>query len=117
MRQARARLSDFVNVEEHGTRDVAAVVILARRRGNSRQFEGRVDDPDMRVVEMRGEPLGVDQGFGMRVGHGSSPASLRESKDHAAVLFSLILDLAYRNRADLTGAADMRAAAGLQIDT
>src|ERR1700720_310984 len=48
---------------------------------------------------------------------GSSPPLLRKSKDHAAVLLSLILDLGHRDRADLTGAADMRAAAGLQIDT
>src|SRR6202011_1947835 len=48
---------------------------------------------------------------------GPSPPLLRKSKDHAAVLLSLILDLGHRDRADLIGAADMRAAAGLQIDT
>src|ERR1700741_2634159 len=48
---------------------------------------------------------------------GSSPPSLRESKDHAAVLLALVLDCGYRARSDLAGAADMRAAAGLEIDT
>src|ERR1700722_9489599 len=48
---------------------------------------------------------------------GSSPPLLPKNKDHAAVLLSLILDLGHRARADLAGAADMRAAAGLQIDT
>src|ERR1700741_638236 len=48
---------------------------------------------------------------------GSSPPSLAKSKDHAAVLLSLVLDLGHRDRADLAGVADMRAAAGLQVDT
>src|SRR5689334_24948938 len=71
MRQARAGLCDVVDVEEHRTRDMAAIVILPCRRGDPRQFEGRVDDADMRVVEMRGEPLGADERFGTGVRHGA----------------------------------------------
>src|ERR1700686_3234044 len=48
---------------------------------------------------------------------GFSPPSFRESDDHAAVLLALVFDLGHRDGADLAGAADMRAAAGLQIDT
>ncbi len=49
-------------------------VALARGRDHARQGERRVDDPDMRIVEMRGEPFGADESLRAGVGHrGLSP--------------------------------------------
>src|SRR5712692_10154575 len=47
---------------------------------------------------------------------GGPNSSLRERDVDAAVLASLVLDLAERHRADLGGIADMGAAAWLQVD-
>ena len=55
MREARAGLADVVDVEEHRTRDVAPIVILPRGRGDSRQFERGIDDPEIRVGEVGGK--------------------------------------------------------------
>src|SRR6185295_2082231 len=41
----------------------------------------------------------------------------RKRDPHAAVLLALFLDLGHADRADLAGAAHMRAAAGLQVET
>src|SRR5947209_5215036 len=93
MRQARAGLCDVVDVEEHGTGDVAAIVIFPRRRGNSRQFEGRVDDPNMRVAKIRGEPLGADERFGMGVGQWLLPFQSKASmmRRFCLPLFSILV--------------------------
>src|SRR6185295_17858404 len=40
-----------------------------------------------------------------------------QTRSHAAVLLALFLDLGHADRADLAGAAHMRAAAGLQVET
>src|SRR5438270_10122898 len=40
-----------------------------------------------------------------------------EGEHDAAVLLALVLDFGHRDRADLARVADMRAAAGLQVDT
>src|SRR6185437_5727139 len=71
MGQGGARLSDVVDVEIHRARYVPGIVVLARGRDDPRLLERRVEHPHGRgrVVEMRGEPLGADQRFGVSIGH------------------------------------------------
>src|SRR5215472_19191817 len=95
MRQTGAGFRDVVDVEEHRTRDVAAIVIFACRRGDPGEFEGRIDGPDLRVVEVRSQPLGLDERFGTRIRHRLSPVShsakARMTRRFCLPLFSILV--------------------------
>ena len=69
MRQACSGLGDIVNVKENRAGNMPGIIILTRGRGDARLLERRVDNTNMRIDEMRGEPVGGDQRFGMGIWH------------------------------------------------
>src|SRR5262249_44183946 len=56
-------------VEEYRSGNVAAVVVLSRGRSDARHFERSIDNPNMLIMEVPGEPVGIHERLGTSVRH------------------------------------------------
>ena len=61
MRPRIVVIGDRIDIEKHRARNMRGEIIVDRQRQHARQLEGRVDDLDLGVVEMGGEPVGGDK--------------------------------------------------------
>lgn len=64
---------DGVDVEAYRSRNVAQLVLYFRVPAHGRQKPCRIDDFDVFVVEVFGQPLGFNKGLRVFIGHKKSP--------------------------------------------
>src|SRR5258708_26079026 len=78
MGQGARGVGDLVDVEEDGARDMLLVVFGPRAAVLHREVIAGVDDPEVGVGQMLGEPGGADQALGMGIArhHGFLKARL-----------------------------------------
>ncbi len=54
-------IGDRIDVEKHRARNMGGEIVVDRQRQHARQFEGRIDNTHLGVVDMGGEPVGGDK--------------------------------------------------------
>ena len=64
VRQRVGMIGHRIDIEEHRARNMRGEIIVLRQRQHARQLERGVDDLDVGIVEMRGEPFGGDERIG-----------------------------------------------------
>ncbi len=69
VRQIGAPVADAVDIEEPRAFDVHPLVILARIAAAAGEMKAAVEDADLRVAQVRGEPGGIDERVGQRDSH------------------------------------------------
>ena len=121
VRQAGRRVGDRVDVEEHRAGDVAEAKLLRAHASGRRQVPGPVDDSDLRLAEMGGQPIASDEilaGHEQRFLQPKCASIARGFKGdaHTPVDPAFLLDADDDCAADFAGARDMGSAARLEVE-
>ena len=61
MRPRVVGIGDGADIEKHRAWNMRAEIIVRWQRQHAGHLVGRVDDLDLRIVDVRGEPVGRDQ--------------------------------------------------------